>query len=48
MARRSTKKDTAPNTIRELLVAPDRDFSLTVPVGRIPPQAVEAEQSLLG
>jgi len=48
MARRSTKKDTTPNTIRELLVAPDRDFSLTVPVGRIPPQAVEAEQSLLG
>lgn len=45
---RRTKKAGFPKTIKELLAAPDRELSLTVPSGRIPPQALDAEQSLLG
>jgi len=46
MARKTAtaKKD----RFKELLHAPDVAFSLTVPAERIPPQALEAEQSLLG
>lgn len=48
MAGRRTKRGDGPKTLKEILAAPDREFSLTVPAGRIPPQALEAEQSLLG
>ena len=41
-------RNNEPLTLRDLLKAPEREASLTVPAGRIPPQAVEAEQSLLG
>lgn len=47
MPRRTKYKD-LPKTIQELLAAPERELSLTVPAGRMPPQALEAEQSLLG
>ena len=44
------RKTIAPkkDRFKELLRAPDVDFSMTVPAERIPPQALEAEQSLLG
>jgi replicative DNA helicase len=45
---RKTKRAEMPKSLKELLTAPDRELSLTVPAGRIPPQAIEAEQSLLG
>jgi len=47
MAGRRTKKGTLPS-LKEILASPDVELSLTVPSGRIPPQAIDAEQSLLG
>ena len=35
-------------TLKDILKAPEKEASLTVPAGRIPPQAVDAEQSMLG
>lgn len=46
MARRT--RTTKPTTLKELLAAPERELSLTVPSGRVPPQSLDAEQSLLG
>jgi replicative DNA helicase len=42
------RRNDEPQTLKDLLKAPEREASLTVPAGRIPPQAVDAEQSLLG
>ena len=41
-------KHSEPKTLKEILSAPETDFSLSLPSGRIPPQDIEAEQSLLG
>src|SRR3989344_2472511 len=35
-------------TLKDLLAMPETDLSLAVPSGRIPPQDIDAEQSLLG
>lgn len=48
MPARKTKRGDIPKTLKEILSSPDRELSLTIPAGRIPPQAIEAEQSLLG
>lgn len=42
------RRKNEPPTLRDILAAPEQEASLTVPAGRIPPQAIEAEQSLLG
>ena len=44
--KRGRKKE--PQTLKDILKAPEQEASLTVPAGRIPPQAVDAEQSMLG
>lgn len=37
-----------PKTLKDVLNSPTKEASLNVPSGRIPPQAIDAEQSMLG
>lgn len=42
------KRQNEKPTLKDILKAPEQEASLTVPAGRIPPQAIDAEQSMLG